>query len=442
MGAIIIFIAAVIEIVIAIYSIATKSNQKRTRSWIYIGEFATFVIFTLVSVIQWSFRWKFLAAALLVWAVIGGISLLRNKEDKQEYKTVRVAFKAITMWLIIVIAVIPALIFPQYKLPVVTGEYEVNTAVYTYTDNNRIETFNDNGEKRKVTVEFWYPKDADGKYPLIVFSHGAFGVRSSNTSTFKELASNGYIVCSINHPYHSMYTIDSEGNFTMVDKSFIQEVIDVNNGVYDEETIYKLTHKWLKIRTADMNFVLDTIVKNAKEKDSRQVYQLIDTSKIGLMGHSLGGAASAQLARERKDINAVIDVDGSLIGEELDFVKGKYVINHEIYPVPILSIYTDAMKTAMASITDPNIVIPQNLILATAPKAYEVYFAGTNHFSVTDLPLVSPTLVKMINGSIKRNSGAQGADKYYVIEKMNSIVLEFFDSNLKGRGNFNSAGTY
>lgn len=438
MGTIIIFIAAVIEIAFAIYSIATKSNQKRLRNWIRIGAFTAFVIFTLVSVIKWSFRWKFLAAVLFVWAIIGSVSLIRNKEDKQEYKTVRVVFKAIAMCLIIVIAVMPALMFPQYKLPEVTGEHEVNTAVYTYTDNNRIETFNDKGEKRKVTVEFWYPKDTDGKYPLIVFSHGAFGVRISNTSTFTELASNGYIVCSIDHPYHSMYSKDTDGKVTIVDKPFLQEVLDINNGVYDDETIFKLDHEWLKVRTDDMNFVLDTIVENAKEQEPEQVYQLIDTTRIGLMGHSLGGAASVQLGRERNDIGAVIDIDGSMLGEVLDYINGKPVINEEIYPVPVLCIYTDAMKQAMASVTDPGIVLPEKLIQDTAPNAYEVYFEGTNHLSVTDLPLFSPTLVKMINGAAKKYTGEQEADKYYVIEKMNSIVLKFFDANLKGEGRFST----
>jgi dienelactone hydrolase len=287
----------------------------------------------LVSVIEWSFRWVLLAAILLILTVIGGVSLVRKKGDKKEYKAGRIVFKAIAMWLIVVIAVTPTLIFPQYKLPKVTGKYEVKTAVYTYTDNSRIETFSHTGEKRKVTVEFWYPADAHGRYPLVVFSHGSFGIRTSNTSTFRELASNGYIVCSIDHPYHSLYTIDTDGKITMVDRSFIQEVSDVNNGVYDEETKFKLEQKWLKLRTDDMNFVLDTIIKHAKDSGADSVYQLINTGKIGLIGHSLGGAASAQLGRERSDIDAVINLDGDLLGEEIGIVDGKPVINSKIYPI-------------------------------------------------------------------------------------------------------------
>jgi hypothetical protein len=207
-------------------------------------------------------------------------------------------------------------------------------------------------------------------------------------------------------------------------------------------TAYQLEQKWLKLRTDDMNFVLDTIIKNAKDNSTEKVYQLIDASKIGLIGHSLGGAASAKLGRERKDIAAVINLDGDLLGEEVDFVDGKPVINHKIYPVPLLSIYTDTMKKLMDSVTDPDIVIPQKLISATAPNAYEVYIAGTDHMSLTDLPLVSPFLVNMISNSIKKSGGGHEADKYYVIETMNRIVLEFFNCNLKGKGIFQSAGTY
>lgn len=442
MGLIILIIAAVVEIALTVCCIATKSNGKRVRSWVRIGAFAAFLIFTLVSIIQWDFRWYLLAAMLLIWAIMGGVSLLRKKGDKKEYKAVRIVIRAIAVWLILAIAVIPALIFPQYKLPAMTGEYKVNTAVYTYTDISRIETFDNTGENRKVTVEFWYPANDGNRYPLVVFSHGAFGIRTSNTSTYRELASNGYIVCSIDHPYHSLYTIDTDGKFTMGDRAFMQEVLDVNNGVYDDETAYKLTQKWLKLRTDDINFVLDMISKNSTNNGSDKVYQLMDTNRIGLMGHSLGGAASAKLGRERKDINAVINLDADLLGEEVGFAGGKPVINHEIYPVPLLSIYTDTMKELMARITDPDIVIPQKLISATAPNAYEVYIAGTNHMSITDLPLVSPFLVNMINGSIKNISSRQEADKYYVIKTMNSIVLEFFDCYLKGKGSFRSAGTY
>jgi dienelactone hydrolase len=442
MGTTLLIIVLIIEAGFATYCIITKSNQKKVRSFVRIGAFAAFVIFTLVSVIQWSFRWYGLAALLLVWAALGAWTLIRKKEEKKEYKTGRIVFNAIAMLLLVAIAVTPALIFPQHKLPKMTGKYEVATVNYTYTDASRIETFTNTGENRKINVEFWYPKDSGGTYPLVVFSHGAFGVKASNTSTFMELASNGYVVCSIDHPYHSLYTIDTGGHLTTVDPSLLQEVTGVNNGKYDEAAIFKLEQKWMKLRTADIHFVLDTILAHAKVAGSDAVYQLIDTEKIGLMGHSLGGAASAQVARERNDINAVINLDADLLGEYLDYVDGKYVMNDKVYPVPILTIFADDMMRLIAAIPDANTVVAVKHVSATAPKAYEVHITGTDHQSLTDLPLVSPFLVSMITNSVKKAGGGETADKYHVIEKMNDIVLVFFNVYLKGEGNFNLEGTY
>lgn len=441
METLILIIAFVIEAAFAAYSIITKSNQERVRSFVRIGAFAAFVIFTLASVIQWSFRWYGLAALLLVWAVLGAWALIRKKGEKREYKAGSSVFSAIATLLLVCVVITPALIFPQYRLPRMTGKHQVDTVKYTYTDASRVETFTNTGGNRKVNVEFWYPRDTGERYPLVVFSHGAFGMKNSNTSTFMELASNGYVVCSIDHPYHSLFTSGSDGHMITVDQSFMQEILGVNNGKYNEEEIFKLTYKWMNVRTADVNFVLNTIIQHAKNGSSEVVYQRIDPGKIGLMGHSLGAVASAQVARERNDIDAVINLDADLYGEYLNYVDGKYVLNDKTYPVPILTFYSDDLAQRIAAIPNANEIIAVKHISATAPNAYEVHLAGTNHMSFTDLPLVSPFLVSVINSSV-HIGGGHAADKYYIIEKMNDIVLQFFDVYLKGEGAFTYKGTY
>lgn len=435
MGTIILIIIAVMEAALSVYCIVTKSEQKKVRSWVRIVMFAEFIIFTLLSVIQWGFKWMPLAAVLLILAMAGGVSLMRSKEQKKEFRAVPVVLRAIAALLIFVIAATPVLVFPQYKLPKVTGNYKVGTVVYTYTDSNRIDAFHPSSGNRRVNVEFWYPSDTAGRYPLVVFSHGAFGLKASNTSTFKELASNGYVVCSIDHPYHSLYTKGADGKSVMVDRAFLQEVIDVNNNVYDEKARFEIESRWMKVRTEDMNFVLDTILTNAKDSSSDRVYQLVDTSRLGLLGHSLGGAASAELGRERRDIAAVVSLDADLLGEEVGVVNGKPVFNHEPYPVPLLNIYSETMKALIADITDPDILREFEFI-ATSPKVHNIYIPGTNHMSVTDLPLVSPLLVNVINGMVKKAAGKQDADSYKVIGNMNDTVLKFFDCHLKGEGSF------
>jgi len=241
-----------------------------------------------------------------------------------------------------------------------------------------------------------------------VFSHGIFGTKASNTSTYMELASNGYVVCAIDHPYNSLFTVDDGGHRTTINNAYFQEYMDVSNGKYDEETTTRLEQKWMSWRIADINFVLDTILSKAKATGSGAVYEMIDSGKIGLMGHSLGVESRGQVARERSDIRAVVNLDADLADEYVDYVNGKWTLNDKPYPAPILNIFSDTLEGLMVDIPDPTNVIAVKHVVATAPLAYEVHLAGTNHMSFTDLPLISPFLVNLINASVPNAGGTNG----------------------------------
>ncbi len=441
MGTLILLIAFITEAAFATYCMITRSNQKKVSSLLRLGAFAAFVLCALFSIIEWSFRWYGLAVLLLIWAVFGVWTLVGKPRAKRAYSAGRLVGKAITILLLIAIVITPALIFPQYKSPPMTGKLAVATSQFTYTDENRTETFTDTGEQRKVNVAFWYPKDGAEQYPLVVFSHGAFGVKNSNTSTFRELASNGYVVCSIDHPYHALYTVGDDGHRLTVDRSFLQEVLDVNRGAYAEATQFEIEQKWLQLRTADIHFVLDTIRAQTRNTGADALYQRIDLEKIGLMGHSLGGASSAQVARERNDIDAVINLDADLFGEYLTYVDGKYVLNDTIYPVPLLTIYADDMVRLFDAIKDPTVTVAVKHVTATARHAYEIHLPDTNHMSLTDLPLISPFLVSVINASVPKGGGDAG-DAYATLAEMNEIVLAFFNAYLKDEGDFSATGTW
>ncbi len=334
--------------------------------------------------------------------------------------------------LIIAMATIPAIVFPQYKNPSTTGEYKVDTVSYTFIDTDRIETFTDTGENRKLIVECWYPKEAEGKYPFIFFSHGAFGVKMSNASTFMELASNGYVVCSIDHPYHAAGTMDTDGNLTIGSNEFMQEVIDANSDIYTEKEQFELTNKWMNLRTDDINFVIDILLKNT-ENSTAEFYQLIDRNKIGLIGHSLGGSASVQIGREREDIEAVINLDGTMLGEYSPNANLEPVLNDVPYTLPLLNFYSEYVINELKA--DPEYIYPNKFISSISPMAFEVSIQGTNHMSYTDLPLFSPLLAKQLSG-ISGGSTKANVDPYYCIETMNKLILEFFNYYLKGEGTF------
>jgi len=81
----------------------------------------------------------------------------------------------------------------------------------------------------------------------------------------------------------------------------------------------------------------------------------------------------------------------------------------------------------IAAIPNADTVVAVKHVTATAPHAYEVHIAGTDHQSLTDLALTSPFLVSLITNAVPKAGGGEAADKLYVVEKMNEIVLAFFN---------------
>ncbi|GAB0169835.1 dienelactone hydrolase family protein [Lysinibacillus sp. CTST325] len=433
MGTLLLFMAFIFEIAFAIYCIATKQNHKKLKNWIRIAVFIVFAILTVSSVIVWSFSWVMLAILLFILAVNGTVSLILKKTNIKQYKTSNIVWKSIMMILIFVFVLSPVIIFPQYPSPKVTGEYEVATATDTFIDKNRIEEFSDKVDNRIVNVEFWYPKNADGTYPLLVFSHGAYGIKTSNSSTYTELASHGYIVVSIDHPYHSFYTRSEDGIVTMISSDFKNEVENTNKGVYSNEERYKITQKWMKLRTDDMNFVIDTILTKAKS-DNDPIYQHINTEKIGVFGHSMGGAASVWLGRARDDVSAVVNIDAPFFSELVyNKADDTFMASSKAYTTPLFNIYSDDVWVQLDRTPT---YVANKLNNKQFEGAYITHFKGAKHLSLTDLSLFSPILTFILQG------GKADIDKYYCIETENELILKFFDFELKGIGHFAPKETY
>lgn len=432
LGSIVLFAALGIEVGFMIYCLTTMAYQNFSKHVIRFITFALFGILVLLNVIEWSFRWELLFIVLMIQVVIGVVYLVRKPISNKPFQKKRVIFACIRRCLLLTIVIMPAILFPQYDPIAVTGQYPVKTESYTLTDVNRIEGYSDTNENRKVTMQFWYPESTKNEtYPLVIFSHGAFGFRGSNYSTFMELASNGYVVCSIDHTYQAFYTKQTDGKIKIVNNAFLNDAIAVSQDDYEDKKIYDLTHEWLRLRTDDMNLVLKTILENSKKENVDDVYQKIDSDKIGLFGHSLGGATAAELGRERKDIDAVIVIDGTMMGEEVSFVNGKTVLNKDVYPVPLLNLYNEQhYKDALANAeTYPNMVAS-----AKAVDARQVVFKGAGHLNFTDLPLFSPVLAQKL--------GTGNIDSQYCIETMNGVVLNYFNYYLKGSEKLNNLKEY
>lgn len=368
---------------------------------------------------------------------------MKNKNKQKSRKVLWIVLGSIAALILLAVIIIPKLLFADYEGLPTTGPYNIKTASAILVDESREEAFETDGSNREVPVYFYYPEvpeeESETSFPLVIFSHGAFGYYQSNTSTYMELASNGYVVISLDHPYHSFFTKDTSGKTIIVNPQFMQEVMYINELGTPEQEIIELSHGWLDIRTADMNFVLDS-VKAAKEQTEglpacwfvkegssaetiRAILSMTDMEHIGLMGHSMGGAASVTVGRTRDDIDAVIDLDGTMLGEQFSYSNGEYDFYDEAYPVPLLSVSNEAHYYEGQELADWYV---NSWVLANAKDAKYTYFKGSGHMNFTDLPLFSPALAKML--------GIGSVDPEECIITMNQLVLDYYNCYLKDMG--------
>jgi len=409
------------------------SYQTTRRSIIRICAFALFVLLIATSIVEWSLRWYAFAALLLIWALLGAIALVRRDRDGVAFRIGAVIKKAILALLAVLLVLSPALIFPQYKPPQTTGAYDVETVTYTYTDEDRDEMYSDTGGPRRLTVQYWYPENAADKCPLIVFSHGSFGVKSSNLSLYRELASHGYVVCSIDHTYQCLFTSDTDGRVSLIDRGFMREIL-AEDAERDKTQSNEYYQKWMGVRTGDLNSVVDYALNQAASSDPDPVYALIDTTKIGVMGHSLGGSAALGIGRTRHDVGAVIALESPFMCDIIGVENGQFVWNEKTYPVPVLNIYSDSSWSRLDQL--PQYEANAELLADTNTISYNVHMRGAGHLSLTDLALTSPLLTRILNGR------KAGIDTHYCLTTISRLALDFFDCYLKGRGTFVPQASY
>lgn len=257
-------VVILIEVGFLIRAFVTKQRQDAQKEVVRIGEVVLLVFLLAMGVLDGVSRYGFFVGILLLQVIMNGIRILRKNE--KSFKKGRMIGAVIGNGVLYAVSLTSAIMFPQYEQPIVTGEHEVLISEYTWEDKNRIETFSDTGENRSVTVKFWYPEE-EGTYPLIVFSHGAFGVIDSNYSTCMELASNGYVVASIAHPYHAMYVEKTDGDVITVSQDFMNETTK-RYELEEEHIAYENGLAWMEVRRGDANFVLDTILEKVEVAQS------------------------------------------------------------------------------------------------------------------------------------------------------------------------------
>jgi len=229
------------------------------------------------------------------------------------------------------------------------------------------------------------------KYPLIIFSHG-FGMSKHNYTTLSiELASRGYVVAAIDHPGSGLTILPNGETLGLTPNP---------NG--PDGKVVELCE--------DASYAIEELLKSEKYKSR------IDTTSIGMIGHSLGGAAALNIGDFDGRFKAAINLDGYLFGKAMN----------EGVKIPFLSILQRPdfqLGSVPDSLKQQRKHEWKGIIERSDVQSNVINILGLMHFDFSDLPFIIPDSIRIKNG------GTLPALKKHQI--LSQLIISFFDLHLK-----------
>ncbi len=272
-------------------------------------------------------------------------------------------------------------------LPKPSGSYQVGFTHLNFIDENRVDPFPQaGGKKRDVPIIIWYPSDDPGekpparllkirdlvslkhyflykiipnrvcdivtnsykdvplsgknsKFPLLIFNHGFSSYMEQNTILMEHLASFGYIIVSVGHPYDGVASYP-DGRSIPVDfesirdlskdarqnqKTFKKNIEQLARNDLSIEDVKRYTKNYLNASKAlndkvemwvdDVRFITDILEKmNEGLIQSKFAHRLSFEKGIGVFGQSYGGAASILFCCLDDRLKCGINIDGAMYG--------------------------------------------------------------------------------------------------------------------------------
>ena len=215
----------------------------------------------------------------------------------------------------------------EIELPAPGGPWAVGTWHTAWTDTSRDEVVTaDPSDRRQLVVRFWYPADsasrgglrtymdtatagmwvdrfgvpagferhvrvhsregvrvAAGRFPVVVFSHGLSWPSLMYQSYLEELASRGYVVAAIDHPYGADVVVFPDGR--------VERYGLWPDGFARDEARDSALAAYVGTWRDDIRYVVDDVLPEVNATGRLQGH--LDLERIGVLGHSYGGSAAA-----------------------------------------------------------------------------------------------------------------------------------------------------
>jgi len=352
----------------------------------------------------------------------------------------------------------------EVVLPKPSGPFAVGRTLFDWTDPERDDPYSSAiGKHRELMVWFWYPASAAPRskpaeyipadwatllpwrpvtiptrvrvhavadapiapgsqpYPVLVFSTGFGNLPSDYTSLIEDIASHGYAVLGITNTYSAPVVRFPDGRVA-------NHLPEASFPSGPDDAIQSAGNRMVQVWAADIRFAIDKL--SQMNSDARSRFQgRLDLSKIGLFGHSFGGAASVEACSADQRCKAAVDIDGNLFGDA----------PHEGIEKPLLFILSDWtlrppwIQRTLASVSvqrfrrqQAELEREMNDACRESSNCWKAHIPGTGRFNFTDLAVLYSPWMRLM-GYLGPVNGAKG------LEKTSSCIRTFFNTILNGQ---------
>jgi hypothetical protein len=369
----------------------------------------------------------------------------------------------IALWLCLMTGITEAQV--EITFPDLSGPYQVGKMEYHLADEARDEIFTeDPNDKRELMTMIYYPgqpeanaptapytnetlagalgispdllnqiyphayaeipvSQAEVSYPVVIFSPGMLNLPLSYSVTLEDLASNGYIVVSISHPYSTAITVFPDNRVVLSNPGGSQLHTDSEEA--DAITRAKVLGVWVD----DIQFVLDQLEQI--NLNDPLLGGHLDLAKVGMFGHSFGGETAVETSSRDSRLKATLSLDSQVTGSVLESgITQPFMIlrseklsltDAELQAAGVTREQFEAMYTAMDA--------PINSIYEEAETGYRLSLQGSTHDTYTTDYLLLAALFP----SQFPPEAIGTIDPVRAVAIIDTYVVAFFDKHLKGK---------
>ena len=424
---------------------------KGSHKWIYLVEISKIVLFILFILF---FRLHFQNLTLLIGNAIFSLLLLINgyyaRDDMWQYLAKLTKVFAGSIFVAAVgVGIYVLWLYPYPIFPAPTGSYRIGkVSGFLYAPEYPELALNDT-DQRAIMYEIWYPADNvmdkdlapyandstclyeslrkndltyngypevmaisfDGftshaymnarvsqkmdQFPVLLFSSGDGGTLGQNSSLMEDLASHGFIVVSVGHPYSNFTNLPEEITFSPQKMREYWKNYREKRQVVTEDLYSILPEAAVEISDAQIRTTLERMIPirdgydykiDHWEEDTIEVlrelkmlnasstnlfYGKMDLNNLGVLGQSLGAMLSAQLCEKIPEVKSCFMVD----------------------PLPTMDYFLSGQtKPSMILVTDNKLPVFEYILNISAGPSYLVYIPGTHHYYFTEPAMLSPAM--------------------------------------------------